>query len=853
MLISKSFHSRFRIKANNRGLTLMEIMVALVILTVGVLSFVGVFGGILKTLHNSKGRTLASNLAQEQIESLKNLNYYRLLVTTSAVPAQETGVGSFYYDNATYPSETLVVGEMTFVRRVYIQKVTENAGTLVTNNWWDNDTGLKLVTAYIIWQENGEWKKVTMTNLRDNPNRKKMDAGFSGTILSTGGAAIQSVTVLTLQDPLYKSVSNASGVYGITVPAGNYDLKASKRGYFTSIKNSTATANSTTSLGFTLSAMGAGTITGTAYLATHLVVSAICVTVNGDTQLEYVELFNPTNSTFTIGSGSLAPNYQINYVKTSNGNVTTINPTGVTRYINSTILSRGYYVIGSSAAISGVTVDAYYSSATLSSYVPEDRLPSDESGGIALVSLGTYETSGSTIDAVGWGKSGGSPYGPALAREGGGIQLSGGPGANGLASEEVLQRISYSSATASTMDLNPAGVHSAIGRAYDTDVNSVNWVQQTDTFNDVPRNSSTIHSRGAATPAIGGLVFSDDGLSASTRATTSPLNGSFTITSVATGSWAVLVSSNGYAYTQENSTVTNGNTLDIGPIFITSAAAGGFVGGRVVTSGGTGVGSIIVSASGGSDTTDSNGTYLLPLSIGTYTVTANANNANTSYTTGNTTGVAVVAGNLTTAPDITIYQGGILRGFVSTNGTDPLPGIPIVATATATGAEVGSAISNSQGFFSFPDLPVGGYVLSPQLETGESASPTSMTKTVIAGTTVHVGSFTVSNAFGRISGTVSYTTGARITTGVLIIAVPSGTTIGSNPPTNNQTLRNAGVYYYTSSSNSDGTYEISARGGITYNMYAWYTSYSGSTPTTTQQTGSAVLPVGGSTTVNFTW
>src|SRR5262249_19775755 len=147
---------------------------------------------------------------------------------------------------------------------------------------------------------------------------------------------------------------------------------------------------------------------------------------------------------------------------------------------------------------------------------------------------------------------------------------------------------------------------------------------------------------------------------------------------------------------------------------------GGYLAGRVVL-GGSGLSNILVSAGGETRTTDANGHYWLPLDEGTYIVTANPDNTNPAYTVGESTDVIVNLGEVSDVPEITVSQGGILHGYIR-SGVDPLPGIPVIATNTA-GSEVGSAISDSLGRFYFPDLSSGTYTLSPQLETGESASP----------------------------------------------------------------------------------------------------------------------------------
>lgn len=826
------------------GISMLEVLIAMFILTVGVLSFIGVMGSISKSIRVSKAGSLASNLAQEKIESLKNLSYYRLLVTTN--PQTATGAfGSFQYDEGYYPPEELVVGQIQYTRGVLVQKVTDSTGTLTVNNWYDADTGIKLITVYVVWEADGVEKKVSMTNLRDNPNRKKIDASFTGTV--TSGSALQDVTVVTLQDPLLKGVTNASGVYSISVAAGGYELKASKRGYFPLTKSSTATAGASTTVDFALTQMGYGTVRGIAYLNNHLVISAICAAVDGDDNLEYVELYNPTESTFTYTTYT-ADSYRIQYVRTSDSSVTTINPQGTMHYNSATIYPHRFFLIASSNIVNGVTASTYYSDVGQVNIVPANRIPLAESGGIRLVSQGVYETSGINVDAVGWGSASGPPYGPAGAREGTGFQMVG-AGGNGFASDETLQRMAYSTSTAASMSLLPVGAHVSLGNAYDSNANSTDWVHHIDAVNDTPNNHSISENPQTGTPATNALVFIDDGLSASSVASST---GAFAVTLVATGTWSVLISSSGWVYSRESSVVsTNGVTTDIGTVLLNSSSTLGYASGRVVTSVGVAIPSIAISASGGSDTTDANGYYRMRLAVGTFTIVANSNNANSSYTVGQATWVVVNSGQATDVEDIILYSGGKLRGFVTVNGTDALPGIPIVATETTTGAEMGTAISDSQGYFTFPDMPVDSYTLFPQLETGETAVPATKTYTVVSGSTVDVGTFTVSNAFGTLQG-MATKNGSPITTGVLVMAVVSPNTIGTNPPVNNSTLRNGSVYYYSATADSEGNYSISLRAG-SYNVYGWYTTFSVNTSSTTKITTTATVTATTPATVNFGW
>jgi hypothetical protein len=834
-----------RIKSN-AGLTLLEVVIGMTIMTIASLSFISAMGTISKSIRMSKSTMLASNLAQEKVESLKNLSYFRLLVTTASASAV-TASGTFYYDTGYYPEEDLVVGQITFKRGVLVQKVTESGGSLSVNNWYDNDTGLKLITVNVAWLEGGVWKRTTVTNVRDNSNRAKVDAKFSGTVTS-GGSPVQNVTVQTLQDPLLRAGTNASGFYSISVPAGSYELKAALRGYFPAIISSTVASSGNQTVDFTLTAMGFGGVKGLAYLRNHLVIAKVCAAVGGDDNLEYVELYNPTESTYTMHNG-ISPSYQIDYVRTSDGNIATLNPNGTTRYVNPTLYPHSYYLLASSAVVGAMAADAYYSDAGLTNIVPANLIPTAESGGIRLYSLGTYEAAGTNVDAVGWGRSGGAPYGPALAREGNGLQLSGSPGHSGLSTDQTLERMAYSTSTAATMSVG--GAHVGMGHSFDSNANENDWIFHNDTLNSVSNtNNTTINAiPQSGTPAAGAAVYVGDGLSASSVASST---GAFYVPMVATGTWSITVSSSGWIYSRDSAVaVTNNATTDLGVVALTAAGSFGFVSGRVVQDGGSPLSGISVETSGAADTTDLNGYYHMQLNVGTYTIVANQNNAISLYTTGLATGVVVNIGQDITVPDIVLYQGGKLRGFVTANGIDPLPGIPIVAAESTTSAEKGNAISDAQGYFLLPDLPVDTYVLTPQLETAESASPSNYSSTVVAGSTVFVGTFTVSNAFGTLRGTVSKN-GSPISTGVMIMAVATPNTIGTNPPAITPALRSGSTIYYAGTSQSDGTYSLSLRAG-TYNVYGWYTTLASNTATTTRLALTASVTAGGSAVLNFSW
>src|SRR5437879_3928522 len=117
------------------GLTLMELVITVLILSIGILAAVGSFRYIAISVQHSKGRTLATNLAQEQVEKLKNLSYYTLLVTTTATFNDGRFIPAIMYDTGNYPPQTIYVGGDTFTRATRVDFAYQNGSTVSTTTW----------------------------------------------------------------------------------------------------------------------------------------------------------------------------------------------------------------------------------------------------------------------------------------------------------------------------------------------------------------------------------------------------------------------------------------------------------------------------------------------------------------------------------------------------------------------------------------------------------------------------------------------------------------------------------------------------------------------------------------------
>ena len=807
------------------GVTLVELMVATVIISIGVLGMVGSFNYINRGIQGPKGKSLANNLAQEKIEVLKNKSYFRVLVSTATDFDHNFDPNAYEYDVAPNGSETLNVGGINFTRRVLIRKVAEVAGGGLQEFGYNiADTGLKEVVVYVTWREGTSWKKVELRNLVGNPNRTNLSAVFSGTVLD-GATPIEGAIVRTQENPARYAVTDAAGGYSIPIEPGQYTLQATKPGYFQSV----SPQYSVTALqphDFSLAAMASGAITGTAWVRDHLVISRIVgssVNSSGYYQ-EYVEIYNPTTWTWTV-NGDIGLKFQ----KAGAASKTAIE---VDLYIRDTIPSQGYYLFANTGTVSAVGANVAADATWDENIIPVV----EDGGGEGSGAVELYRISdGRILDQVGWDRNNEGKTAPFYETDGYDQDI-------GLQLGETFVR--YPSA---------AGANASYGPAYDTNDNDedIEGVTSAGIWEPPCNSLSAARPVLTGTPAAGALVFAGDGLSGSTQAATS---GSFSLSGVATGYWTLFVSSGvslstGGVY----GGTAAGFSASAGSVLLSSDTSFGFISGAVRGTDGAGLPGIKVAAGGRQTSTLSGGRYVLPVDPGEQTVFANYQTDNPDYIETSSVGVVAALGAMTPDIDFILLSGGKLRGWVTTNGTDPLPNVPV--SAFKGGIEQGNGISGNDGYYLIwgSGISTGTYEVVAQLESGETSTPSTHTVTLSAGENLFIGTFTVSGAMGTITGSVT-AGGTGITTGVLVYAT-SSTISGSPimPPTIDTAARASNVIYYGVSSNAQGAYSLPVRGGYTYNIYAWYTTWVNDAPVIAVRQDTAAVDAGESVTRDFSW
>lgn len=820
------------------GMTLTELLVATFIISIGILGMTGAFKYMSQAIQGSKGKSLANNLAQEKIEVLKNKSYYMVLVTT-ATTEDDNFDPPITYDTAPNAPEALNVGGINFERRVYIRKVSEDgSGNLTRHSWTTPDTGLKEILVYVVWKEGGGWKKVELRNLRDNPNRTNLTATFSGAVADTGGGPLVDATVRVQENPAKYGETDAAGNYSFAIEPGGYTLLASKPGYFAS-RSPLYNITTTQSHNFQLPAMASGTVRGTAYKRDHPVIYMVVASsgmVNGD-QVEFVSLYNPTTSQInmlTDPAVSTSNNIKLAYYGQSGEG---LDVSEFWLQHRSTFIPAGYhYLIASTGTFiykgAAVTADAVYTVANRPPCSDVGALLNcirrDKAGAIRI-----SDVNGNVLDTLGWSNTGAGKTAPYY--EGTSYPLAGGL-------PEGAQFFRFT---------GPGYGNELTGSCYDTDANNLNF-----SYSASPDFRTMAKADGSkppvtGTPAAGAVVFTGDGLSNPVIATST---GAFDLVGVATGTWSVYISSGLVMSTRSVTGAAAGFSAALGDVALTSANIHGYITGTVTNVSAAPLPSIMMYAGGFQTLTNSAGGYTLPGYPGETSVTANYQTASPTYVEISSIGVTVALGQLAKNVDFVLENGGKIRGWVTTNGTDPLPNIPV--TALEGGVEKGSGISGGDGYYLIwgAGISTGTYAVSPQLESGVSATPSSHTVALSAGQTIFAGTFTVSGAMGYIYGSATAST-AAITTGVLVYASTS-VIAGSPvlPPTINSALRSGSAIYYAVSSNARGQYSLPVRGGYTYNIYAWYTTWRGDTPSISvrQFTGVGVS-AGQSVERNFVW
>lgn len=802
------------------GFTLVEVMVAGVILTVVSLSLIGVLGSFGKVVTSSREMTLATHLAQEKVESLQSLSFYQIMVTSSTA-LDNNFSPPLQYDNGYYSPETIRSGGLTFTRRVFIEKTDTPTGVIENVGYPHPDTGLKRINVYVTWQQrSGTWKKITVANLQGNPAREALDRRVYGYVTnSVTGQAVAGTLVQARRNPGWGSYTDNTGYYSFQATDNTMIVISNRYAYY---EHTSAPFNinyGDNLKSFQMVPISSRTVTGYVITYSGVLISQINNKWHATSDVEFIELYNGSTSTVNLAG------YTLTHV--DKWEVETVIPL---TWINSSIPSNRYFLfLGSqfgtdTAAPDGKAADAYFTS----------LMNHGQQGGVILKNAAS-----GVVDKMAWGNSIQPP--PTVATEGTGVDLGG--GSPGIGQGSTLVRKAISTSTASDMT-PPSGAHVNSGNAWDTQNNNSDFVLISTAS---PRNTSNITVPQGGTGLAGAVVSASDGISASTVATSS---GYFTLT-MATGTWMVSAAST-TVEGQKNMTVTlaGPNTT---VILATMPATVGFIVGTVRQYGTTPFPNMLVRAdpSGIQAFSNSSGIYSLALPANEeYFITGNPNFYDPDWNTAITPdAIAVQAGGIVDTIDLNIWKNAFVSGQVTTNGVDGLPGVAVVASGQFSNGN--TALTDGNGNYTISGLRLVGnpYTIYPVLVEGQASTPVSYGGVNLTqGNNLTGQDFQITGAYVTISGTATFN-GQPITSGINIIA-STATISASNPPDITFAVRNGSVKYYQALTDNAGAYSLSVVGGATYNLVAWYTT----TSTTTAKT--LTVPVtsnAGNSSSHFLW
>ena len=291
------------------GTTITELMVATAVLSVSVIGLLGTFTGIQKVVQGSKSTTLASTLAQEQMQILKQKVYYQILITTN--PAYDTNFApSVAYDPGYFPAQNVLEGGVNYTRYTFVEVVKEDSGVIVHLPPNTPDTGMKLVTVNVVWAIAGSPKKLTLRTLVANPDTVTANAIFSGLVRNATTLTPIPGAVVNLAENLgWRDTANGSGLYSISLSPGSFTLGTVVPGYFPAHRSVSIAGNQTQTQDFDLVPMSSGSATGAPlWVNPSAVISQVVIsTVQADTGFEaqFIELYNPTASAIVVGAAGV--------------------------------------------------------------------------------------------------------------------------------------------------------------------------------------------------------------------------------------------------------------------------------------------------------------------------------------------------------------------------------------------------------------------------------------------------------------------------------------------------------------------------------------------------------------------
>ncbi len=218
---------------------------------------------------------------------------------------------------------------------------------------------------------------------------------------------------------------------------------------------------------------------------------------------------------------------------------------------------------------------------------------------------------------------------------------------------------------------------------------------------------------------------------AANRTTTTDVNGNYSFTGLANGTYTITPTLANYTFTPTSRTVSVSSANVTGQDFTGTSGTITYSISGTVTSGGTGLSGVTMTLSGAANkttSTDANGNYsFTALANGSYTITPTL----TNYTFSPASRTVPVSGANVTGQDFTGTQSSVTYSisgkvqYLPLRTLLPLSGV----TVTLSGAATATTTTDSNGNYSFTGLANGAYTVTPQ-KSGYSFTPPAASVTI---------------------------------------------------------------------------------------------------------------------------
>lgn len=149
-------HFKFKPMKKEKGFGVVELLAAIVIITVALVSIMEIYSFFMKAGSQNEKRLQAVALAQESIEAVRNIRDHNW-----------NNIGDLSFDSAYYPGQSaspanwiLVSGQQNingFTRQIVFKRVYRDANDNIVEFGGVEDSGTRKIVATVSWQDRGNF------------------------------------------------------------------------------------------------------------------------------------------------------------------------------------------------------------------------------------------------------------------------------------------------------------------------------------------------------------------------------------------------------------------------------------------------------------------------------------------------------------------------------------------------------------------------------------------------------------------------------------------------------------------------------------------------------------------------